>query len=83
MASRSNNPPETAPKDQQIMADFGWPWLQPAIWCSVTEKWVAAELNHCEESGKWFETEWHSSFDLRGWMPYPQVSKPDSAEEHF
>ena len=44
------NSPETAPKDQQIMADFGWTWLQPTIWCSVTEKWVAAELNHCEES---------------------------------
>ena len=82
MDCRSINPPETAPKDQQIMADFGWPWLQPAIWCSVTEQWVAAELNHCEESGKWYETEWYSSFDLRGWLPYPQSQNTETAEEY-
>ena len=77
------NSPETAPKDQQIMADFGWPLLQPAIWCSVTEQWATALYNSCEHDGEWYETEWHASYELRGWMPYPQVSKPDSAEEHF
>ncbi len=83
MASRSINPPETAPKDQQIVADFGWPWLQPAIWCKVSKQWATSLFNACEVDGVWFETEWHGESELRGWMPYPQSQNTETAEEHF
>ena len=79
----NGNPPETAPKDCQIMAYFGWPWLQPAIWCNVTEQWAVAQYNSCKHSGEWYETEWHEQSELRGWMPYPQLQDTETAEEHF
>lgn len=36
--------PETAPKDQMIIADFGLPWAVIAIWNPAQGQWAIAEL---------------------------------------
>jgi len=68
-------PPQTAPKNQLILANTGYPWPVLARWCDASGKWATACLTACEmATGKadvWFETEYEDEKALIGWMPLP------------
>ena len=68
-------PPQTAPKNQLILANTGYPWQVLAHWCDASGKWATACLTACEmANGKadvWFETEYEDEKALVGWMPLP------------
>jgi len=71
------NPPDTAPKDgTQIMGDFGWPWLTPAIWNPTDGKWTVALMQMSHDGSDydvWFETDHEREIDLKGWVEYPKA----------
>lgn len=67
-------PPETAPKDRQILADAGWPWPVVARWSEYQGEWVTAQLegNLCEgKDDPSYVTEYEHT--LKGWMELPEV----------
>lgn len=68
-------PPQTAPKNQLILANTGYPWPVLAHWCEVSEKWATSILNEDLAAGDkidvWFETEYEDEKALVGWMPLP------------
>jgi len=72
------NPPETAPKDAMILADFGptYPHLVPAIWNPASYAWVEA----CKVRGPYSADTDYTSFggkhveaSLCGWMSLPSI----------
>jgi len=71
------NPPETAPKNKFILADFGYGFLLLAIWSEPDSAWSAAMSNGNligdEEWEMYFETETFLPQYLRGWLPMPQI----------
>ena len=73
-------PRQTAPKNQLILANTGYPWPVLARWCDASEKWATACLTACEMAdGKadvWFETEYEDEKALIGWMPIPKLHPP-------
>lgn len=71
------NPPETAPKDgSSFLGDFGWPWLLMAIWNESDEHFCVCYPQACELANgtidNYFEVEWESEKDLKGWLPIPR-----------
>jgi len=73
------NPPETAPRDCIILADFGWPWILPARWNPIDGKWATVTLQCGPVDGQWedyyFESEQELDSDLKGWLPTPVVAR--------
>ena len=73
------NPPETAPKDRVILADFGWPWILPARWNPIDKKWATVTLQCGPVDGEWedwfFENESEEAKSLKGWLAMPVVSR--------
>jgi len=71
------NPPETAPKDRVILADFGYRHLSPAIWSPYGERWCIAAIAQAEygdeEPEMYFENECFMSPRMRGWLPLPKI----------
>lgn len=68
---------DSAPRDgTQIFGDFGYPWLQVAAWCEVSQRWAVATMQAvAEDDGKldvYFETEYEKASELLGWMPLPE-----------
>ena len=72
------NPPNTAPKEGPFLADFGYPWLQMAMWNEPSLKWVVADvqvgLYHGEWNDTYFENEMHPEKDILGWLPIPPLT---------
>jgi len=70
-------PPDTAPKDQAILGNFGYPWLQLAVWNDHDQKWAVASMEMNMVHGKWndpyWTTEQEHEKDLLGWRPFPQL----------
>ena len=67
-------PPETAPKDRQILANVGWPWPTVALWSEYADSWVVAEVQWSVCAGRAdpsFVTE--HELTLVGWMELPEV----------
>lgn len=62
-------PPETAPKDRAILADFGGPIAVVAFWSDMYCKWYFAGKDY-----DWFVTEWADA-PLLGWMNLPEVKR--------
>lgn len=73
------NPPETAPKDRLILADFGLPWLMPTVWNSFEERWAMVTLQCCDMEGGlkdwYFDNELATPSELRGWVEMPKIEK--------
>lgn len=73
------NPPETAPKDRVILADFGWPWILPAHWNDACGHWATITLQCGPLDGEWndtyFEPESENEGALLGWLPMPDVAR--------
>ena len=72
------NKPESAPKDRAFLGDFGFPWLQSAIWCPASNKWSVANLQaseHVYGRDYWWETEFENEADLRRWTEMPELYK--------
>jgi len=71
------NPPETAPKNAFILADFGHRFLLLAIWSEPDSAWStamsAASQIDGEEWEMYFETETFQHKYLRGWLPMPEI----------
>lgn len=71
------NPANTAPKDQQFLGDFGWPWLCMTCWNDASQKWAYANYQVNIYQGGWndpyYETESESEPMLRGWLPLPII----------
>ena len=68
--------PNTAPKDQTIIADFGYPWAVMAIWSEAQQQWAITELEWSMFEGAGdpgFVTEWQDDCDLKGWCALPSV----------
>lgn len=80
------NPPDTAPKDAtMILADFGWPWLVPAIWNPTDGKWTVAMMQKSHDGPDydvWFETDQERDIDLKGWILYPKAQPAAMGTEH-
>jgi hypothetical protein len=75
--------PADAPKDfTMILADFGWPWLCPAVWDSYDELWVYATVQASEMSdggdNVWLEMETANPPEMKGWMPIPDLIKANA-----
>ena len=74
------NIPETAPQDGSVfLADMGWPWLVVCMWNASVDKWVyvtpQTDLYEGEWNDRYFENEWDSKSELKGWLPMPEKSK--------
>jgi len=71
--------PNTAPKDRVFLADFGYPWLLPAIWNGHSEQWATVTLQACEMRDgtidRYYEQEYEAESDLRGWVEMPKVHR--------
>ena len=71
-------PPETAPKDQVFIGDFGMPWPLVAQWSGVDGKFViaqaAVDMFEGVYSDTYFENEWLPVNELQAWMPMPGLS---------
>jgi|APGre2960657404_1045060.scaffolds.fasta_scaffold01232_8 hypothetical protein len=69
-------PPDTAPKDQAILGDFGYPWLQLATWNECDQKWAVASMEINMVGGQYNDPYWvteqENEKDLLGWRPFPQ-----------
>ena len=72
------NPPETAPRDGSVfLADIGWPWLLPCMWCDRPGKWSVATPQACtagREADRWWESDWEAEDALTGWLPVPEAN---------
>ena len=70
------NTPDTAPRDTPFLGDFGYPWLQMAIWNGVDKKWAVATVQVGMYDGKWedtyFESDREDEDGLIGWIPIPE-----------
>lgn len=68
------NTPETAPKDEVILLDVGYPWLVVGIWNEPSEKWVYADLQIDQYSGLWNDTYFQNEHEkkIKGWLPLPE-----------
>ena len=60
---------DTAPKDRQILADFGWPTAVVAFWSVTDSRWLTASADY-----NWWTTEWTDE-PLKGWMEFPEVRR--------
>lgn len=71
-------PPETAPKDQVFIGNFGLPWPLVAQWSGVDGKFVIAQAAVGMFEGvyndTYFENEWLPVNELQAWMPMPGLS---------
>ena len=71
------HPPDTAPKDENFLGYFGYPWWNMTRWNEASQKWATAEMQIGMVEGEWndtyFETEYNPPADLRGWMPLPTL----------
>lgn len=75
----TRNPPETAPKDRLILADFGLPWLVLTHWNAVSECWAFTSLSLERQIGDkadyLFETEHGATWGMRGWLKVPKITR--------
>jgi hypothetical protein len=71
------NPPETAPKDgKPILARFDRSFeIFPAVWCGYTSSWRVCHNCTGEDKAAWWETDWDLQVSLRGWLPWPEVTR--------
>jgi len=69
--------PETAPKDDVIIANLGFPFPLVATWNKPSGQWVTANLEVDLYHGEWNDTsfcnEYFAEKELLGWMPLPEV----------
>ena len=75
--------PADAPKDcTMILADFGWPWLCPAVWDSYDENWAYAtvQASPMRDGGDnvWLEMETAKPTEMKGWIPIPDLIKANA-----
>jgi len=71
------NPPETAPKNEVILADFGEGNFMPAIWNPADRNWstvltVDTDPRFPPQTVYFEDTAMEPRF-LRGWLPMPQI----------
>jgi len=75
------NPPETAPKSDVIIANFGDPYLLPAVWNPDVSAWsVAITYRYAVGDSPWdvyFENATMEPNRLRGWFPLPAFDRPE------
>ena len=72
MSNMEWNPPETAPKDEIILAKFKYyPYPVQAYWNAWDERWVYPSLQVQPIEGQmidaYFETEWEHNYNLEAW----------------
>jgi len=69
------NPPETAPKDELILALFGQvKYLYPAVWNDRYGIWEFAVRAYAPRgNGSQVEAEEEWDNELTGWLPMPQI----------
>lgn len=72
------NPPNTAPKDQNFLGYFGYPWLVMTRWNEASLSWACANMQVDLFDGEWndtyFETENEPESALLGWLPLPEFT---------
>jgi len=71
------NPPETAPKDGEILASFDNVFLLLATWNFFESAWSVSIL-HTRTVGSYPTQIWYKSHviehkHLRGWLPMPKI----------
>lgn len=72
-------PQETAPLDgTPILGDFGWPWVNFALWDEYDEQWCIATLQASPmadgPTNSWIETDTEKRGSLKRWMPLPSLT---------
>jgi hypothetical protein len=70
--------PNEAPRDELILADFGWPWPVPATWDASSGSWAVVSLQRMAGEGDgpgeaWFETEHEKTESRRRWCRMPAL----------
>lgn len=70
--------PKNGVTNRIILADFGYPWLVPAMWSEVNSQWVAATTQIQDCDGKhdpYFENEWFDDKELKSWQEMPKIGE--------
>jgi len=78
MSDMEWNPPETAPKDEIILAKFKYyHYTVMAYWNAWDERWVYPSLEICPIDGEmvdaYFGHDWEHDENLKGWMELPKI----------
>ena len=72
------NTPESAPKDETFLGNFGYPWLQMTVWNDYDKKWSVASMEINMMNGEWNDPYWTTEQEnetaLLGWIPLPPIT---------
>ena len=66
----------TAPRENIILLDVGFPWMVAGCWNPADEQWVYAspQVSMCDGEHDWyFETEREAL--PKAWLPMPEITR--------
>jgi len=69
---------DTAPADDMVILDVGWPYAVIGAWNEHEQQWIYSELEINCVGGNFndpsFHNEYAETIEVKGWMPLPEVN---------